>query len=80
MAVAPQLSDAEITRLLEIAHPSEAIVDEDGTVYACRLGLALHGAREGSRRGRHPVSSARHAGAMIEYARTGAIVNTTWMF
>ncbi|MEA2193172.1 MAG: hypothetical protein QOI73_3293 [Solirubrobacteraceae bacterium] len=84
MAVEPQCSDAAITSLMEIPHPSKGVgesiygetkvfpdhqnnqlakfIEEGGRVFACRLGLALHGARGGPDGGRHPVPSARHAG------------------
>ena len=41
MAVAPQLSDVEITCLLEIPHPAKAIGESIyATTKVCRLGLA----------------------------------------
>ncbi len=126
MAVVPQLSDAEITSLLEIPHPSKAMgeaiygcapyffgvgslnclatrgfpdvgseifpgmrrennqltkfIDEGAKVYACRLGLALHGAREEDLvEGVIPCHPLDMQDAMIAYSRKNAIINTTWM-
>lgn len=56
-------------------------LDEGGKVYACRLGLGLHGAREEDlMEGVIPCHPLDMQDAMIEYARKGAIMNTTWMF
>jgi uncharacterized repeat protein (TIGR04044 family) len=58
----------------------EKFLQEGGKVYACRLGLALHGAREEDLIEDvipcHPLDL---QDAMIEYARKGAVINTTWM-
>lgn len=59
----------------------ETFIAEGGKVYACRLGLALHGAREEDlMEGVIPCHPLDLQDAMIEYARKGAIINTTWMF
>ena len=59
----------------------EKFMGEGGKVYACRLGLALHGAREEDlMSGVIPCHPLDMQDAMIEYARKGAIINTTWMF
>jgi uncharacterized repeat protein (TIGR04044 family) len=56
-------------------------IEEGGKVFACRLGLALHGAREEDLiEGVIPCHPLDMQDAMIEYARKGAIINTTWMF
>ena len=56
-------------------------IAEGGTVYACRLGLSLHGAREEDlMEGVIPCHPLDMQDAMIEYSRKGAIINTTWMF
>jgi len=56
-------------------------IDEGGKVYACRLGLALHGAREQDLpEGVIPCHPLDMQDAMIEYSRKNAIINTTWMF
>jgi uncharacterized repeat protein (TIGR04044 family) len=56
-------------------------IGEGGKVYACRLGLSLHGAREEDlMEGVIPCHPLDMQDAMIEYARKGAIINTTWMF
>ena len=55
-------------------------IDEGGKVYACRLGLSLHGAREEDLiEGVIPCHPLDMQDAMIHYARKGAIINTTWM-
>ena len=56
-------------------------IDEGGKVFACRLGLGLHGAREEDlMEGVIPCHPLDMQDAMIHYARKGAIINTTWMF
>ena len=56
-------------------------IEEGGKVYACRLGLSLHGAREEDlMEGVIPCHPLDMQDAMIHYARKGAIINTTWMF
>lgn len=59
----------------------DKFMGEGGKVYACRLGLALHGAREEDlMEGVIPCHPLDMQDAMIEYSRKGAIINTTWMF
>jgi len=59
----------------------EKFIAEGGKVYACRLGLSLHGAREEDlMEGVIPCHPLDMQDAMIEYSRKGAIINTTWMF
>lgn len=59
----------------------ERYMNEGGKVYACRLGLALHGAREEDlMEGVIPCHPLDLQDCMIEYHRKGAIINTTWMF
>jgi uncharacterized repeat protein (TIGR04044 family) len=59
----------------------ERFMNEGGKVYACRLGLALHGAREEDlMEGVIPCHPLDVQDATIEYSRKGAIINTTWMF
>jgi uncharacterized repeat protein (TIGR04044 family) len=59
----------------------ERFIAEGGKVFACRLGLALHGAREEDLiAGVIPCHPLDMQDAMIEYSRKGAIINTTWMF
>jgi uncharacterized repeat protein (TIGR04044 family) len=56
-------------------------IDEGGKVFACRLGLSLHGAREEDlMEGVIPCHPLDMQDAMIEYSRKGALINTTWMF
>jgi uncharacterized repeat protein (TIGR04044 family) len=64
-----------------IGNQLEKFIAEGGKVYACRLGLSLHGAREEDlMEGVIPCHPLDMQDAMIEYARKGAIINTTWMF
>jgi uncharacterized repeat protein (TIGR04044 family) len=59
----------------------EAFIKEGGKVYACRLGLALHGAREEDLiEGVIPAHPLDLQDAVIHFARKGAIINSTWMF
>ena len=47
----------------------------------CRFGLSLHGCREEDLiEGVIPAHPLDMQDAMIQYARKGAIINTTWMF
>ena len=56
-------------------------LEEGGKVYACRLGLSLHGSREEDlMEGVIPCHPLDMQDALIEYSRKGAIINTTWMF
>ena len=56
-------------------------IDEGGKVFACRFGLSLHGVREEDlMEGIIPCHPLDMQDAMIEYARKGAIINSTWMF
>ena len=56
-------------------------LEEGGKVYACRLGLALHGAREEDlTEGVIPAHPLDMQDAVIHFARKGAIINSTWMF
>ncbi|MTD44438.1 MSMEG_0572 family nitrogen starvation response protein [Conexibacter sp. W3-3-2] len=59
----------------------ERYIGGGGKVYACRLGLALHGAREEDLiEGVIPCHPLDLQDALIEYARKGAIINSSWMF
>jgi uncharacterized repeat protein (TIGR04044 family) len=59
----------------------ERFIREGGKVYACRLGLSLHGAREEDLiEGVIPCHPNDLQDAMIEYTRKGALINASWMF
>ncbi|MDQ6751390.1 MAG: MSMEG_0572 family nitrogen starvation response protein [Actinomycetota bacterium] len=59
----------------------ETFMSEGGKVFACRLGLSLHGAREEDlMEGVIPCHALDMQDAVIEYSRKGAIINTSWMF
>ena len=56
-------------------------MEEGGKVFCCRFGLSLHGVREEDlMEGIIPCHPLDMQDAMIEYARKGAIINSTWMF
>jgi len=55
-------------------------ISEGGTVFCCRFGLALHGAREEDLiEGVIPAHPLDVQDALIYYARKGAIINSTYM-
>ncbi len=55
-------------------------IKEGGKVFACRFGLALHGAREEDLiAGVIPAHPLDVQDAVIHYARKGAIINSTYM-
>jgi uncharacterized repeat protein (TIGR04044 family) len=57
----------------------ETFIKEGGTVYACRFGLSLHGAREEDLiAGVIPTHPLDVQDAVIHYARKGAIINSTY--
>ncbi len=54
-------------------------IGEGGTVYCCRFGLSLHGAREEDLiEGVIPAHPLDVQDALIHYARKGAIINSTY--
>lgn len=58
----------------------ERYIDMGGKVFACRLGLSLHGAREEDLiEGVIPTHPLDVQDALIHYARKGAIINSTYM-
>ena len=57
----------------------ETFINEGGTVYCCRFGLALHGLREEDLiEGVIPSHPLDVQDALIHYARKGAIINSTY--
>ena len=59
----------------------ETFLGEGGKVFACRLGLSLHGAREEDLiEGVVPCHPLDMQDALVHYTRKGALINTTWMF
>ena len=57
----------------------ERFIADGGKVYACRLGLSLHGAREEDLiEGVIPTHPLDVQDALIHYARKGAIINSTY--
>ena len=58
-----------------------ASIGEGGKVYCCRFGLSLHGLREEDLiEGVIPAHPLDIQDCVIEYARKGAIINSTYLF
>ena len=58
-----------------------AFIGEGGKVYCCRFGLSLHGLREEDLiDGVIPAHPLDIQDCVIEYARKGAIINSTYLF
>jgi 2,4-dienoyl-CoA reductase-like NADH-dependent reductase (Old Yellow Enzyme family) len=71
------VTDAQAAGWAKVA---EAVHAEGGTVFCCRFGLALHGAREEDLiAGVIPAHPLDVQDAVIHYARKGAIINSTYM-
>jgi uncharacterized repeat protein (TIGR04044 family) len=77
----PTTGSAAFPGELNINSTLTTFIAEGGTVYCCRFGLSLHGAREEDLiAGVIPTHPLDVQDALIHYARKGAIVNSTWMF
>jgi uncharacterized repeat protein (TIGR04044 family) len=77
----PTTGSAAFPGELNINSTLATFIAEGGTVYCCRFGLSLHGAREEDLiAGVIPTHPLDVQDALIHYARKGAIVNSTWMF
>ncbi|WP_375480746.1 MSMEG_0572/Sll0783 family nitrogen starvation response protein [uncultured Jatrophihabitans sp.] len=76
----PTTGDAAFPGETNINAALETFIGEGGTVYCCRFGLALHGAREEDLiAGVIPAHPLDVQDAVIHYARKGAIINSTYM-
>jgi uncharacterized repeat protein (TIGR04044 family) len=76
----PNIGDEIFPGMRNENNQLERYIESGGKVYACRLGLSLHGAREEDLiEGVVPCHALDMQDAMIHYARKGAIINTTWM-
>ncbi|MDT4907027.1 MAG: hypothetical protein QOI69_268, partial [Pseudonocardiales bacterium] len=76
----PTTGDAAFPGETNINAALETFIAEGGTVYCCRFGLALHGAREEDLiAGVIPAHPLDVQDAVIHYARKGAIINSTYM-
>lgn len=77
----PTTGNAAFPGELNINDQLKTFIAEGGTVYACRFGLSLHGAREEDLiEGVIPTHPLDVQDAVIHYARKGAIINSTYMF
>ncbi len=76
----PTTGDAAFPGETNINTSLEAFIKEGGTVYCCRFGLALHGAREEDLiAGVIPAHPLDVQDAVIHYARKGAIIQSNFM-
>ena len=66
---------------LAINNQIKTFIGEGGKVYCCRFGLSLHGLREEDLiEGVIPAHPLDIQDCIIEYARKGAIINSTYLF
>lgn len=77
----PNIGDEAFPGMTNENAQLETFIGEGGKVFACRLGLSLHGAREEDLiEGVVPCHPLDMQDALIHYTRKGSLVNTTWMF
>lgn len=75
----PTVGDAGFPGELNTNGSLETFIEEGGTVYCCRFGMALHGLREEDLiEGVVPTHPLDVQDALIHYARKGAIINSTY--
>lgn len=75
----PKTGDSAFPGEQNINDAISTFITEGGTVYCCRFGLSLHGAREEDLiEGVVPAHPQDVQDALIHYARKGAIVNSTY--
>jgi uncharacterized repeat protein (TIGR04044 family) len=75
----PTTGDSAFPGEQNINEALATFIKEGGTVFACRFGLALHGAREEDLiDGVIPAHPLDVQDALIHYARKGAIINSTY--
>jgi uncharacterized repeat protein (TIGR04044 family) len=76
----PTTGDSAFPGEQNINDSLETFIGEGGTVYCCRFGLALHGAREEDLiAGVIPAHPLDVQDAVIHYARKGAIIQSNFM-
>ncbi|MQY17394.1 MSMEG_0572/Sll0783 family nitrogen starvation response protein [Nocardia macrotermitis] len=76
----PKTGDSGFPGEQNINDALATFIGEGGTVFCCRFGLALHGAREEDLiTGVIPAHPLDVQDAVIHYARKGAIINSTYM-
>lgn len=77
----PKVGDEAFPGMRNENNQLETFIGEGGKVFACRLGLSLHGAREEDLiEGVIPCHPLDMQDALIHYTRKGALINTSWMF
>ncbi|MBE1875416.1 MSMEG_0572/Sll0783 family nitrogen starvation response protein [Myceligenerans pegani] len=75
----PTTGDSAFPGEQNINDALKTIIAEGGTVFCCRFGLSLHGAREEDLiAGVIPAHPLDVQDAVIHYARKGAIINSTY--
>jgi len=76
----PTTGDSAFPGEQNINDSLQTFISEGGTVYCCRFGLALHGAREEDLiAGVIPAHPLDVQDAVIHYARKGAIIQSNFM-
>jgi len=77
----PMTGDTAFPGEHNINNQIKAFIGEGGKVYCCRFGLSLHGLREEDLiEGVIPAHPLDIQDCIIEYARKGAIINSTYLF
>jgi uncharacterized repeat protein (TIGR04044 family) len=77
----PMTGDTAFPGEHNINNQIKAFIGEGGKVYCCRFGLSLHGLREEDLiEGVIPAHPLDIQDCLIEYARKGAIINSTYLF
>lgn len=75
----PTTGDSAFPGEQNINESLATFIEEGGTVFCCRFGLSLHGAREEDLiEGVIPAHPLDVQDALIHYARKGAIINSTY--
>lgn len=76
----PSTGNAAFPGELNMNDSTATFIKEGGTVFVCRFGLSLHGAREEDLlEGTIPCHPLDVQDAVIHYARKGYIINSTYM-
>lgn len=76
----PTVGDSPFGGNQNINDALKSFIQEGGTVFACRFGLALHGHREEDLiEGVVPSHPLDVQDALIHYQRKGAVINSTYM-
>jgi uncharacterized repeat protein (TIGR04044 family) len=77
----PMTGDTAFPGEHNINNQIKTFIGEGGKVYCCRFGLSLHGLREEDLiEGVIPAHPLDIQDCVIEYARKGAVINSTYLF